>query len=257
MSRAYHYDAEKIAGVRRASRIAANTLEILESFVKPGITSEQIDQKCMQYIQSQGGRSGCKGYYGYPKNVCVSVNEVACHGIPSHEEVIQEGDIVNVDIVVEYEGFYGDTARMYLVGKASDRTRALVNATIKARDAGITAVRAGATLGDIGNAIETYATKAGYGLVRAYCGHGIGRKMHEAPQVLNYGNRGEGAELQAGMCITIEPILTTGSGEVRTLTDGTVVTCDSSWSAQCEHTVLVTDEGYEILSLSDIDCKSE
>lgn len=235
--------------MQAAGRLAADTLDHIESHTLVDMTTLEIDQICTAYIHQHGGRSGCHGYKGYPGNVCVSVNEVVCHGIPDGR-IICDGDIVNVDVVVELNGYYGDTARTFCVGDVNPEARQLVEITKEARNRGIAAVRAGATTGDIGHAIEACVKAAGYTVIKAYCGHGIGRSMHETPLVRNYGNPGEGIPLQAGKCITIEPIVTLGSDSVKELSDGwTVVTDDGCWTAQCEHTVYITHNGCEIMTL--------
>lgn len=235
--------------MQAAGRLAANTLDHIESRIAVGMTTLEIDQICAKYIEQHGGRSGCHGYKGYPGQVCVSPNEVVCHGIPD-SRVICDGDIVNVDVVVELNGFYGDTARTFCIGDTKPEAARLVEITKEARDRGIAVVRAGITTGDIGHAIESFVKDAGYKVIKAYCGHGIGRKMHQPPLIRNYGNPGEGVTLHAGMCITVEPIVSLGSDEVQELSDGwTVVTIDNSWAAQCEHTLYITHNGCEIMTL--------
>ncbi len=236
-------------GMRGAGKLAASTLDYIEAKIQPGITTLMLERYCVEYIEKHGGRSGCHGYKGYPGYVCISPNEVVCHGIPG-DRLINVGDIINVDVVVELDGFYGDTARMFCVGEVNPRAQELIEVTRKARDAGIAAVRAGATTGDIGHAIESYVSKTSFKIIKEYCGHGIGRKMHMPPLVRNYGQPGEGIKLEEGMCITIEPIISAGAPQVKELDDGwTVVTHDRRRSAQFEHTIVVTDTGCEILTL--------
>jgi methionyl aminopeptidase len=235
-------------GMRAAGKLAAAALDYVEAKIHPGATTLQLERYCMDYIERQGGKSGCHGYKGYPGYVCISPNEVVCHGIPG-DRVLVEGDIVNIDIVVELDGFYGDTARMFCVGSVKKEARDLIEVTREARDAGIKMVRAGATTGDIGYAIQSYVANTPFEIIKEYCGHGIGKQMHMPPLVRNYGEPGQGIKLQEGMCITVEPIVAISTDQVKELDDGwTVVTADGSWAAQCEHTVYVTRDGYEILT---------
>ena len=237
------------SGMQAAGRLAAHTLDYIESRIVVGMTTFEIDRLCNEYIQQHGGKSGCHGYKGYPGNVCVSPYEVVCHGIPDGRKVC-DGDIIYVDVVVELNGYYGDTARTFCIGNVNPETKRLVEVTYEARDRGIAAVRAGATTGDIGHVIESFVNAAGYKVIKAYCGHGIGHSMHEKPLIRNYGNPSEGAQLQAGKCITVEPIVTLGSDSVRELEDGwTVITNDNAWTAQCEHTLYITHDGCEIMTL--------
>ena len=237
------------AGVQAACKIVSHSLDLVGKTIQAGMTTEYIDQICYEYITGQGGRSGCNGYKGYPKNVCISVNEVVCHGVPNNQ-IIQNGDIVNVDIVVEFNGYYGDAARMFCIGDVNPDALNLVEATRAARDHGIAVVRPGATLGDIGHAIESYITKnTTYSIVKQFCGHGIGRKMHEPPQIMNYGMPGQGAKITEGMIFTVEPIVCIGKPSLIELEDGwTTITQDNSWAAQWEHTIYVTKNGCEILT---------
>ncbi|WP_043245851.1 type I methionyl aminopeptidase [Pseudomonas solani] len=234
-----------------AGRLAARVLEALDDFIVPGVTTAQIDAFAERYIvETLQAIPGSKGQYGYPFTVNTSVNQVVCHGWPSAEEVLQEGDIVNVDVTVIKDGFYGDTSKMYCLGTISDDARRLVHTTQQCLYDAIRLVRPGATLGDIGHAIQSRAEEAGYSVVIEYCGHGIGRQMHESPQVVHVGHPGTGLRLQPGMTFTIEPMINQGRRSVRTLADGwTVITRDGSLSAQFEHTILVTETGYRVLTL--------
>jgi methionyl aminopeptidase len=217
--------------------------------VKPGITTDELDRICHDYIvNKQKTIPANVGYNGFPKTLCTSVNHVVCHGIPNDKK-LKNGDIINIDVTVIKDGFHGDTSKMYYVGEPSVLARRLVEVTHEAMLLGIEMVRPGARLGDIGHAIQQFAEGHGFSVVREYCGHGIGRIYHEDPQVLHYGSPGIGLELKAGMTFTIEPMINAGKRHVKTLPDGwTVVTKDHSLSAQWEHTVLVTSTGHEILT---------
>ena len=241
---------EQIDRMRVAGRLAAEVLEMLVPHVKPGVSTEEIDQLAYRHIVDvQGAVPANVGYKGFPKTVCTSVNHVICHGIPSPGKVLKDGDIVNIDVTVIKDGWHGDTSRMYCVGTPSVLARRLVDTTLEAMLRGIGQVRPGATLGDIGHAIQQHAEAAGFSVVREYCGHGIGRIYHEDPQVLHYGQPGAGLKLQKGMTFTVEPMINAGKPHTRLLPDGwTVVTKDHSLSAQWEHTIAVTDDGYEILT---------
>ena len=240
---------EDIAKMRVAGKLAAEVLEMIAEHVKPGVTTEELDRLCHDYIVNvQQAIPGNVGYHGFPKTVCTSVNQVVCHGIPSGK-ALQDGDILNIDIAVVKDGWYGDTSRMYFVGEPSADARRLVETTYEAMCAGIRTVRPGSTLGDIGHAIQTVAHREGYSVVREYCGHGIGKVYHDEPQVLHYGHPGQGLVLKPGMIFTIEPMLNAGKPHTRTLGDRwTVVTKDHSLSAQWEHMVAVTADGFEVLS---------
>ncbi|MBU1332101.1 MAG: type I methionyl aminopeptidase [Gammaproteobacteria bacterium] len=241
--------AAEIACSKAAGSLAAEVLAMIAEHVKPGITTERLDQICHDYIvQVQKAIPGNIGYQGYPKTVLTSVNDVVCHGIPSATE-LKDGDILNIDVAVVKDGWYGDTSRMYVVGQASPEALRLVKTTYEAMCAGIRAVRPGATLGDIGHAIEQVAAREGFSVVRDFCGHGIGKVYHDAPQILHFGRPGQGLKLKAGMIFTIEPMLNAGKWQVKTLADGwTVKTKDQSLSAQWEHMVAVTPTGFEVLS---------
>ena len=241
---------EQIDRMRVAGRLAAEVLEMLVPHVKPGVSTEEIDQLAYRHIVDvQGAVPANVGYKGFPKTVCTSVNHVICHGIPSPGKVLKDGDIVNIDVTVIKDGWHGDTSRMYCVGTPSVLARRLVDTTLEAMLRGIGQVRPGATLGDIGHAIQQHAEAAGFSVVREYCGHGIGRIYHEDPQVLHYGQPGAGLKLQKGMTFSVEPMINAGKPHTRLLPDGwTVVTKDHSLSAQWEHTIAVTDDGHEILT---------
>lgn len=240
---------EEIAMARKAGKLAADVLAMIAEHVKPGVTTEELDRLCHDYIVNvQKAVPANIGYHGFPKTVCTSVNHVICHGIPSFE-TLKDGDIVNIDVAVIKDGWYGDTSRMYFVGEPSAQARRLVETTYEAMCAGIREVKPGATLGDIGHAIQTVAHRDGFSVVREYCGHGIGKVYHDEPQVLHFGNRGEGMKLRTGMMFTIEPMLNAGKHQTKTLGDGwTVITKDRSLSAQWEHMVVVTESGFEVLT---------
>ncbi len=239
----------EIASSRTAGMLAAEVLAMIAPHVKAGVTTDELDRLCHDYIVNvQKAIPGNVGYLGYPKTILTSVNQVVCHGLPSATE-LKDGDIVNIDIAVKKDGWYGDTSRMYFVGEPEPEAYRLVKTTYDALCAGIRVVRPGATLGDIGHAIQAHAENAGFSVVREYCGHGIGKVYHDEPQILHYGYPGQGLKLKAGMIFTIEPMLNAGKRHVRSLADGwTVVTRDNSLSAQWEHMVAVTDEGFQVLS---------
>jgi len=242
--------AQDMDKVREAGRLAAEVLGVVAPHVVAGVSTEELDRICHDHIVNvQGVTPANIGYQGYPKTILTSVNEVVCHGIPSPGKILKSGDIVNVDVAVIKDGWYGDTSRMFVVGTPSPMARRLVDTTYEALAAGIRQVRPGATLGDVGHAIQAVAQREGFSVVREYCGHGIGQIYHDEPQVLHHGRRGEGLRLEAGMVFTIEPMLNAGRRETRQLADGwTVVTRDRSLSAQWEHMVAVTPEGYEVLT---------
>ena len=240
----------EIEKMRVAGHLAAEVLELLVPHVRAGVTTEEIDAIAHDHIVDvQKAVPANVGYKGFPKTVCTSVNNVICHGIPSPGKVLKDGDIVNVDVTVIKDGWHGDTSRMYLVGEPSVLAKRLCTVTFEAMMKGIEQVRPGATLGDIGHAIQMYVESHRFSVVREYCGHGIGRIYHEDPQVLHYGQRGAGLRLEKGMTFTVEPMVNAGKPATRLLPDGwTVVTKDHSLSAQWEHTIAVTDDGYEILT---------
>ena len=239
----------EIAMARRAGGLAADVLEMIGQHVKPGVTTDELDRLCHDFIVDvQRAIPANIGYHGYPKTVCTSVNHVICHGIPSAKR-LKNGDIINIDVAIIKDGWYGDTSRMYFVGEPGTLARRLVRTTYEAMCAGILAVRPGATLGDVGHAIQTVAHREGFSVVREYCGHGIGQVYHDEPQVLHFGRPGEGLKLEPGMVFTIEPMINAGKAEIKHLPDGwTVVTKDHSLSAQWEHTVVVTESGFEVLT---------
>lgn len=241
---------QEIEKLRVSGRLAAQVLEMIASHVQAGVSTEYLDDLCNDYIiNTLQVIPANVGYHGFTKTTCISVNEEVCHAIPSAKKILQEGDILNIDVAVIKDGYYGDTSRMYLVGEVSPAAKKLVETTYKAMLAGIYTVKPGATLGDIGYAIQTVAQREGYSIVREYCGHGIGRIYHEQPNILHYGQKGQGMVLKKGMVFTIEPMVNAGQPYVRELSDGwTVVTKDKSWSAQWEHMVAVTDNGFELLT---------
>ncbi len=245
------YSGEEFAFMRRAGRLAVQTLDYLEPKVEVGMTTDEVNRICHDFIVSHGGKPASLHYRGFPKSVCTSVNHVVCHGIPG-QQVLKEGDIMNVDVTVIVEGFYGDTSRMIGVGKIGISPRRLVEVTGQCLWKGIEAASCeGATLGDIGYAIEHHARKYRYEVVRELCGHGIGRNFHESPSVLHFGRPAEGIRLKAGMCFTIEPMINAGRKEIKLKQDGwTIVTRDLSLSAQYEHTIGIREEGIEIFTLS-------
>ena len=249
-------DSQGIVGMRVAGRLTAELLDYLAPFVKPGVTTNELDRLAEAYTTEVLGAISAplnyapSGHNPYPKSICTSVNHQVCHGIPN-DKPLKKGDIVNVDVTLIKDGWHGDSSRMYMVGDVSVAARRLCNLTYDAMWKGIMKVREGAYLGDIGHAIQTFAEGHGLSVVREFCGHGIGAKFHEDPQVLHYGRPGTLDQLKAGMVITIEPMLNAGRREIKELGDGwAIVTKDHSLSAQWEHTVLVTPTGYEVLTLS-------
>lgn len=247
------HDIEKM---RVAGRLASEVLDFIGPHVVAGITTEELDKLCHDYMVNVQGTIPAPlnyappGYTPYPKSICTSVNHQICHGVPGPKK-LKNGDIINIDITVIKDGYHGDTSRMFIVGEGSLAARRLCEITFEAMWIGIEQVRPGATLGDVGAAIQKFAEGFGYSVVREFCGHGIGTKFHEEPQVLHYGKPGTGVKLQEGMIFTIEPMLNAGRREIKEMPDGwTIVTKDHSLSAQWEHTVLVTADGYEILTKS-------
>lgn len=245
------HDATGFAGMRKAGRLAAETLDFITPHVKPGIKTEELDRLCHQFIEDNGAIPAPLGYKGYPKATCISVNHVVCHGIPS-EKPINEGDILNIDITVIVDGWHGDTSRMFYCGeKVPVKAKLLVEATYDAMMKGIEVVKPGATLGDIGHAIQSFAEAKRFSVVRDFCGHGIGKIFHMQPSVVHYGDPGAGTVLEPGMFFTIEPMINVGKYDVKILDDEwTAVTRDRSLSAQFEHSLAVTDDGFEIFTLS-------
>jgi len=251
-------DEAGIAGMRTACRLASEVLDHLTPFIQPGVTTLEIDRLAAAYMKQQGTVSATigyqpNGYPPYPGHLCTSVNHVVCHGIPN-EKPLKKGDILNVDVTVIKDGWFGDNSRMFLIGGEAACTvqaRRLCQVTFEAMWKGIDMVRPGVRLGDIGHAIQAYAEGNGFSVVREFCGHGIGQKFHEDPQVLHYGRPGTLEELKPGMTFTIEPMINAGKRDIKEMGDGwTIVTRDRSLSAQWEHTVLVTPTGYEVLTLS-------
>jgi methionyl aminopeptidase len=247
-------DIEKM---RVAGRLASEVLDFISDYVKPSITTEEIDRLCHDYMVNVQKTIPAPlnyappGHTPYPKSVCTSVNNQICHGIPG-EKLLKKGDIVNIDITVIKDGYHGDTSRMFYVGEPSIQAKRLCDITYECMWYGIKEVKAGSHLGDIGCAIQEHAESNGFSVVREFCGHGIGQVFHEDPQVLHYGRRGHGLKLEAGMIFTIEPMINAGKKDIKMLPDGwTVVTKDRSLSAQWEHTILVTSHGYEVLTTSD------
>jgi methionyl aminopeptidase len=248
--------AEDIARMRVAGRLAAEVLDYIAPFVKPGVTTGRLNDLCHEHMVGVQGTTPAPlnyappGYKPFPKSICTSVNHQVCHGIPG-DRVLKPGDILNIDVTVIKDGYHGDSSRMYYVGEPSIQARRLSEVTYECMWRGIACVRPGAQLGDLGAAIQTHAENHGYSVVREFCGHGIGRKFHEDPQILHYGKPGTGLRLEAGMTFTVEPMINAGRAGIRELADGwTIVTKDHSLSAQWEHTVLVTPEGYEVLTAS-------
>ncbi|MGE3335640.1 MAG: type I methionyl aminopeptidase [Rhodospirillaceae bacterium] len=244
------HGADAFASMRKAGRFTAEMLDYITPFVKPGITTGEIDRLCHDYHLAHGAIPGPLGFHGYPKSICTSVNHVICHGVPG-DLVLKDGDIINIDVTPIVDGWFGDSSRMFFVGNVSRLARDLVKATHEAMMRGVRAVKPGATLGDVGHAIQSFAEARGYSIVRDFAGHGIGRTMHTVPQVLHYGAPGTDLRLEPGMFFTIEPMLNIGGAEARILADGwTAITRDGSLSAQFEHTVAVTETGVEIFTLS-------
>ncbi|HXZ94068.1 MAG TPA: type I methionyl aminopeptidase [Burkholderiales bacterium] len=247
---------EEIASMRIAGRLAAEVLDFITPHVRGGVTTGELDRLCHDYIVNVQDSIPAPlnyappGYKPFPKSVCTSVNHQVCHGIPG-DRVLKNGDILNIDVTVIKSGFHGDSSRMFAVGEPSVQARRLMHITYECMWKGITQVRPGARLGDVGAVIQAHAEQHGYSVVREFCGHGIGRKFHEEPQVLHYGKPGTGLVLEPGMTFTVEPMINAGKAGIRELADGwTIVTKDHSLSAQWEHTILVTQEGYEVLTVS-------
>lgn len=242
---------EEIEKMRIAGQMASEVLDLITEHVVPGVTTEELDRICHEHIVNvQNATPAPLNYKGFPKSICTSINQQICHGIPSDRK-LKKGDIVNIDVTVIKDGYFGDTSRMYFVGSPAPHAQRLCETAYESMVRGIEVVKPGSTLGDIGHAIQSFAEAKHYSVVQEYCGHGIGSSFHEDPQVLHYGKAGTGLALQAGMTFTIEPMINQGKRHARVLADGwTVVTRDRSLSAQWEHTVLVTDSGYELLTLA-------
>jgi methionyl aminopeptidase len=245
-----HTHPADFEGMRRAGRIAAECLDMLVPHVVPGVSTEHLDKLAREFILDHGALPACLFYRGYGHTLCISPNHVVCHGIPG-ERTLREGDIANIDVTVVVDGWHGDTSRMYPVGDVAPRARRLIEVTYEALERGLAQVKPGARLGDIGHAIQSYVEAQRCGVVRDFCGHGLGRIFHDAPNILHFGRPGAGAELRPGMFFTIEPMVNLGKPQEKLLHDGwTAVTRDKSLSAQCEHSVGVTDTGYEVFTLS-------
>ena len=241
---------EKFEKMKIAGSLASKTLDMLTNEIKEGISTNKIDKLGFEFIRDNGGYSAPLYYRGYEKSLCTSLNHVICHGIPG-ERILEEGDIVNVDVTTIVDGYYGDTSRMYSIGKISVKAQNLIDATYESLMRSIKILKPGVKLGDIGNEIQTYVEAKGFSVVRDFCGHGIGDKFHEPPNILHYGKKNTGAELKPGMTFTIEPMINSGKFEVKILDDGwTAVSKDKSLSAQFEHTVGIKDNGYEIFTES-------
>ncbi|WP_193195554.1 type I methionyl aminopeptidase [Nostoc sp. MG11] len=236
--------------MRYVGRLAAKLLQHLEPLVKPGISTLQLNDEAERWTQAHGAKSAPLGYKGYPKSICTSVNEVVCHGIPNAKQILKEGDIINIDVTLIVEGYHGDTSKTFFVGTPSPKAKKLVDVTEKCRSLGIAEVKPGARIGDIGAAIQEYAEAQGFSVVRDFVGHGISNVFHTAPDIPHYGTRGKGKRLRPGMVFTIEPMINEGTWEVEVMSDGwTALTRDRLLSAQCEHTLAVTEDGVEILTL--------
>jgi methionyl aminopeptidase len=242
--------AEDIEKMRIAGRLAAEVLEMIGEYVKAGVTTDELDRICHDYIvNEQDAIPAPLNYRGFPKSICTSVNHCVCHGIPADKK-LKNGDIINIDVTVIKDGYHGDTSKMFFVGKAQPFAQRLVDVTHKALWTGIELVKPGTTLGDIGHAIQSYVESEHFSVVQEYCGHGIGKGFHEDPQILHYGKAGTGMALQEGMTFTIEPMVNAGNRHVKLMPDGwTVITKDRKLSAQWEHTILCTADGYEVLTL--------
>jgi len=244
---------EAFEKMRESGKLASSALDEVASYVKPGVTTEFLDKICYEYIKDNGGYSAPLFYKGFPKSSCTSANHVICHGIPS-KKYLAEGDILNIDVTATVNGWHGDTSRMFPVGEISIKAKNLINATYEAMMLGISVIKSGIKIGDIGHAIQTYVEKKGFSVVRDFCGHGIGTRFHEEPNILHYGNKNEGKTLETGMIFTVEPMINIGSYHSKILSDGwTAVTKDKSLSAQFEHTVGVKNDGYEIFTKSKLE----
>jgi len=242
---------DHFAGMRRAGRLAAETLDFVTPQIKPGVSTGELDRLCHDFIVGHGAVPAPLNYRGFPRSICTSVNHVVCHGIPSEDKVLVEGDIINIDVTTILDGWHGDTSRMFEVGEVRLKARRLIDVTYEAMMRGIAVVRPGATTGDIGYAIQSFAEAQRYSVVRDFCGHGLGRVFHDSPSILHFGEPGEGIELREGMFFTVEPMINAGKFAVKILGDGwTAVTKDRSLSAQFEHSVGVTADGHEIFTLS-------
>ena len=241
---------ESFEQIKIAGSLAAETLDEVTPYVVPGVTTDKLDKICYEFIKDNGGYSAPLYYRGFPKSSCTSVNHVVCHGIPT-EKYLKEGDIVNIDVTAIVDGWHGDTSRMFFVGDVSVKCKNLVSATYTSMMKAISIIKNGIHLGDIGEAIQTYVEKKGFSVVKDFCGHGIGKIFHEPPNILHYGKKGDGIKLETGMIFTVEPMINEGIYNTKLLKDGwTAVTKDKSLSAQFEHTVGVTNDGFEIFTKS-------
>jgi methionyl aminopeptidase len=246
----YIHTPEAFEGMRVAGKLAAQTLDFIAPHVVAGITTAEIDRLCHDFITQRGGICAPLGYKGFPKSVCTSVNQVICHGIPDEKTILKQGDIINIDVTPTVDGWHGDSSRTFFVGKVSVMARRLVEVTYECLMRGIDVVKPGATTGDIGYVIQTHAEKMGYSIVRDFCGHGLGKIFHTAPNIMHFGVKGKGIRLEEGMFFTIEPMLNVGKPDARMLEDGwTSVTRDRSLSAQFEHSLGVTADGCEIFTV--------
>ena len=246
-----HSDPKDYEGMRKAGRLAAECLDYITPYVDVGVTTEYLDDLCRRFIQSHGAIPACLGYHGYPKSTCISINHEICHGIPSPERKLLNGDMLNIDVTVILDGWFGDTSRMYYVGKPSVKAKRLVETTYMTMMAGIEQCRPGNTTGDIGHAMQQVAAGENFSVVMDFCGHGIGRVFHGLPNILNYGVPGTGTKLVPGLVFTVEPMVNIGTHQALILSDGwTAITKDRSLSAQFEHTLGITENGYEIFTLS-------
>ena len=241
---------ENFEQIKIAGRLAADTLDEVTSFVKPGVSTDKLDKICYEFIRDNGGHSAPLFYRGFPKSCCTSVNHVVCHGIPT-DKYLDEGNIINIDVTAIVNNWHGDTSRMFFIGDVSVKSKNLISTTYDSMMKAISIIKDGIHLGDIGETIQTYVEKKGFSVVRDFCGHGIGKTFHEPPNILHYGKRGEGIKLKEGMIFTVEPMINEGIYKTKLLKDGwTAVTKDKSLSAQFEHTVGVTNDGFEIFTKS-------
>lgn len=241
---------EQIEGIRKSSRLAASVLKMIEPYIKPGVSTEELDQICNTYILNNGGKSACIGYHGYPRYTCISANDVICHGIPSKKEILREGDIINVDVTTIVDEYFGDTSRMFPVGKISKEREKLIDMARTCLEIGLSQVYPGNRFGNIGYEIAKHAERHGYSVVREYTGHGVGVYFHEEPYVYHKAPKDSGELIEPGMIFTIEPMINSGAHQTKLMPDKwTVKTKDESDSAQFEHTILVTESGYEVLTV--------
>ena len=245
------FNGDDFKALNKAGRLAGTTLDYITQFVKEGVSTLELDELLNDFILSHGAKNAITGYRGYPRHSCISLNHVVCHGIPAADKKLAKGDILNIDITLILDGYYADTSRMYTVDKSSIKAKKLVDVTYDCMMEGIKQVRPGAHLGDIGYAIQSLAEENGFSVVVDFCGHGIGKEFHTAPNILHYGRKGDGMEIVQGMVFTIEPMINAGGYDTKVLSDGwTAVTRDKSLSAQFEHTIGVTNIGCEIFTLS-------